>query len=241
MSRRRILQNIFGFVCTAILIVSGIMVPSILLHKHDSSIIGQSQIFRPNEQGALFTDVVNTDNVTSEYNELESRMQAWDNAHEMYARAPYTGEWMLEQAADQCLSEISSLAGEDVFSFVNTADFIFSNAVLYTKKELASTDNARWSIEFVGKAQGNFTLTVWMDARTGMLYSIEIICQDSPKDVQSLLEGYAAFYGISVRDEGNGRLISEDSHIQIQGAISVVCGADPAHKVQIEMSFNNSQ
>ena len=238
MSKHSVLTNIFAFILAIMLIASGIMIPSLLLRKEDPS-MEQTKIFRPRVyEPKSISDQPNYNKLDDEHEELVYRMLAWDDADEMYAREPYAGELGLEQAVDQCISEILFLSDKGILSFISIDDFIFSNAALYTKRELALTDNARWKIEFVYKSQNNYMISIWMDANTNVLYSIEIVGDFNLDNMQDLLRGYAEFYGVSVQDNGDGTIISADSDIQFRGTVSTTSTVNPIQIIELEMSPN---
>lgn len=237
MNKHSFLTNIFAIIFAIMLIVSGIMIPSLLLRKEDPG-MEQIKIFRPREYRPQSISVPNPNDSISEYEELAYRMLAWDDANEMYAREPYAGELGLEQAVDQCISKIQLLSEKDVLSFISMDNFVFSNAALFTKRRLASTDNARWKIEFSHTSQKESMLTIWMDANTDVFYSIEIAGDFNTDKIQDILKGYAGFYGIAVQDGGDGTFVSTDNNIRFRGTESTVSTLRPIRIIKLEMSSN---
>lgn len=234
--------NLFAFLLAALVIATGITIPSILLDRQEEDILGNKKMFTMQEKQPLTGQEPNNPQILYG-EELLTKFSAWNNMVTEMIREPYNNELSMEGAFFTAKSELQKLIDTDAIPSIPIQDYRLSNAQFMAKSKpvMAIWDLTLTYMEDTEQVEIN-TAQIEIDAETGNIYSIILVGHET-NDVpdRNRLALFAEYYGIiggkpeSMNDEmGFSEATLQVGRLLIYVSSSATSDEAPKYTVKME-------
>ena len=205
--KQRIIINALGLLCAGLIMLSGILLPALLLKKQEDDQLKAAwpapAVVVGADEEAQATPFA-TEAASAGYTHT-GRLHAVLSALSMntaYPREPMNGEYNISDAVSRARQELFLLSDLGALPDFYLNDFGFKSAELVEINGAGDTPTGVWYVAFDWAGE---VVSVNMDAKTGLVLSVFLSLEssDQTRNFNQLLYGFASYYFNDARSFGD--------------------------------------